>query len=109
LFKCFLTGIELKEQEAFTLDLSAARKAIRELKSRAVAIEKLIINLGEIDKVQTPSGMQRRRRIVCSQIAEALSASFPGANIFISWQQWVIKSRFNRSNIKQGIINNESV
>lgn len=102
MFRCFLTGIELKQEEAYTLDIGAARIAIRELKNRAFAIEKLINELGQQDKVEVRnpnSGktiVQRRRRIVCNQIAEALSKSYPEGNIFISWSQWIAKIRKNK-------------
>ena len=42
MFTCFLTGIEIKENEAYLLDIGAARTVIRELKNKAFALEKLI-------------------------------------------------------------------
>ena len=93
------TRIELKPEEAYTLDIAAARIAIRELKSRAFALEKLIDELGQQDKVEVRNPntgkiiLQRRRRIVCSQIAAALFKSYPEGNIFMSWTKWIAKTR----------------
>jgi len=99
MFRCFLTGIEIKDDEAYTLDIGAARIAIRELKSRAFALEKLINELGQTDKVEVRNPntgktiLQRRRRLVCHQLSLALSKVYPEGNIFVSWSKWIAKTR----------------
>ncbi|MCL5031199.1 MAG: hypothetical protein M1480_19520 [Bacteroidetes bacterium] len=84
MIKCFYTGIQLKEDEAYVLDIGEARRIFRELKDRTNAIEKLIKELGEVDEVEINSRTgkkirQRRRRLICKQIASAFIDTYRDA------------------------------
>ncbi len=98
MFKCYLTGIELKEEEAFVLDIGAARRAIKKLKDKTFALERLIQELGQIDKVEIrnrkgKSIRQNRRRLISHNLAEAYSKTYPEDNIFVRWRDWITKMR----------------
>lgn len=102
--KCFYTGIELNGNDAYLLDLAQARLIIRDLKNRLSAVEKLIGDLGVIDKVEVfiqqkgKKITQHRKRLICKELAAAFLASYEGKNIFITWTEWI--KRINRSNEK---------
>jgi len=115
MFRCFLTGIEIKEDDAYMLDIGAARISIRELKSRAFALEKLINDLGQTDKVEAKNPttgkviVKKRRRLVCHQLSLALSKVYPEGNIFISWAKWIAKTRKQKNCGKQSSRNKDIV
>lgn len=105
MIKCFYTGIKLNDDEAYVLDLVQAREALRELRNKAFAIEKIIKELGKIDEVEvfiSKKGrklIQRRRRLVSKQLALAFSDSSGGKNIFVCWSEWIsMTSKKNKSN-----------
>lgn len=73
--KCFYTGIELKRDEAYLLDIGEARRILQELRNKAESVENLIKEMGEIDVVEITSRegkkiKQRRKWLVCKQLAE---------------------------------------
>jgi len=86
--KCFITGVEIPIQEAYVLDITEARRAIRDLSNRIKAIEKLVVNLGERDIVPVVSsdgGSPSSRaefRLVSGTVAKAMSEACPGKEIF---------------------------
>jgi hypothetical protein len=43
--KCFLTGIEIPMENAYLLDCGAAQRALRNLKLRVAAVERIITQL----------------------------------------------------------------
>ncbi len=97
MIKCFYTGIQLKDSEAYVLDIGEARRLLRELKDTANAVEKLIKELGEVDEVEINSRTgkkikQRRRRLICMQIASAFIDSYKGKNIFVKWSEWISRT-----------------
>ena len=98
MLKCFYTGIQLKEDEAYMLDIGEARRILRELKDRINAVEKLMKELGEVDEVEINSAAgkkikQRRKRLICKQIALGFIDSYKGKNIFIKWSEWISRTR----------------
>lgn len=102
MFKCYLTGIELQQDEAYTLDLGAARKAIKKLKDKVFALERLAEELGHIDKVEIRNKkgkriIQRRRRLVSCHLAEAFSKDYSEEKLFIKWHEWIAKMKSNDS------------
>ena len=86
--KCFITGVEIPIHEAYVLDVTEARRAIRDLSNRIKAIEKLVVNLGERDIVSVESidgGSASSRwefRLVSGTVAKAMSEACPGKEIF---------------------------
>ena len=47
--KCFLTGIEVPLESAFVLDRGATKRALRNLRERLAALERLLSQLGQKD------------------------------------------------------------
>jgi hypothetical protein len=50
--KCFFTGIEIQLDDAFLLDRGNAQRAVRYLKQRLTALERLVQQLSPADEVQ---------------------------------------------------------
>jgi hypothetical protein len=91
--KCYLTGVEIPVESAYVLDRGAAQRALRSLKQRVAAVERLIAQLGPKDEVEAygPNGPRKRkgqRRLVCPTVAAALAASYPEARVFVSWPEF---------------------
>lgn len=98
MIKCYLTGIELKEETAYVLDVALVKRIMRELKNRYDGMEKVINELGVCDNVEivTQNGKkikQRRRRLLCKQLAEAYSQTYSGGNIFVAWKDWLARTK----------------
>jgi hypothetical protein len=115
MFKCYLTGIELNEETAFVLDIAKAKRIIRDLKNKQDALEKMITELGHLERVEIFDSKgkrikQRRMRLICKQIAEAYGETYSEKNIFISWKAWVERTRKNKNLFpKKKISQNELV
>lgn len=92
--KCFLTGVEVSFEDAFLLDSSAARHLLKDLKERIASLERMIEQLGAVDKVElpNPSSGQKRvrkdRRLVSQSVAEVLQSGFPEKCLFLTWRSW---------------------
>lgn len=89
--KCFFTGVEQTTGEMFILDIAAARKAIRDLKSQIASVEHIIRQLHGRDaaevynpKTKKPSTLMFYR-LIAPTIAQALSKAYPEARLFIPW------------------------
>jgi hypothetical protein len=92
--KCFFTGIESPAQEMFVLDAAAARRAVRDLRQRLAAVERLLLQLNAKDdaevydfKTHKPITI-KEYRLVSATVAEALSASYPWTKLFMTWNEW---------------------
>jgi len=102
MFKCYMTGIELQQDEAYTLDVGAARKAIKKLKDKVFALERLVEELGHIDKVEIRDKkgkkiIQHRRRLISRHLAEAFSKDYSEEKLFIKWPEWKARMKSNDS------------
>lgn len=92
--KCFLTGIEMRYEDARVLDLGAAMRALRDTKLKAEALEHLIEKLGRPDEVEIydrrTQQVQKieRHRLICPTAASALSSSWPELPLIIRWQDY---------------------
>ncbi|MGD0496829.1 MAG: hypothetical protein ABSC23_00170 [Bryobacteraceae bacterium] len=106
--KCFFTGIEVDLENAYLLDRGAAKRALRSLKLRVAAVERLISQLNPKDNVEVfdrKSGgakVRPQRRLVCRTVADALSASYPESPLFLAWREFTARrppvfSEFQRS------------
>jgi len=90
--RCFLTGIEIELQESWLLDRGAGKKAIRRLRERLAAVERLVSQLSALDEVSVfdrrsrSDKVRQERRLICSGVAAALSASHPEFPLLISWK-----------------------
>jgi len=89
--KCFLTGIEIPMENAYLLDCGAAQRALRNLKLRVAAVERIVAQLGPKDKTETydykskSTKVRPERRLVCQTVAAALSESYPESPLFVAW------------------------
>jgi hypothetical protein len=50
--KCFLTGIEIPMENAYLLDCGAAQRALRNLKLRVAAVERIMTQLSPKDQTE---------------------------------------------------------
>lgn len=104
MFKCYLTGIELKESNAYVVDIAKAKKTLQVLKNKYDGIEKLLTELGRYEKIEIFDIQKnkkvkiRRRRIICKQLAEAYAATYSTEKIFIPWCGWL--KRISKNNKK---------
>ncbi len=91
--KCFVTGVVMPLNESYVLNIGAAYRALRDLKQRMNALERLLQQFGARDKVEhyNPRTKQCRirleHRLVSSSMARALSTAYPEGKLFITWSQ----------------------
>lgn len=99
--KCFFTGIDVPITQAYVLDLAAAYRALRSLRQRVSALERLIQQLGPRDDCEIfdsktlEISIRKDRRVISPAVAKVLETTHPDACLFISWQTW--KGRSSRS------------
>jgi hypothetical protein len=95
--KCYFTGVEVPTEEMFILDVTTARKAVRELRRKAAAIELIMGQLNAKDdaEVYNPTTRITRTlrwyRLVSPTIAQALSAACPGGGLFMPWNAFKVR------------------
>ena len=95
--KCFFTGIEIQMEDAYLLDRGAAKRALRDLKLRVVAVERLVSQLSAKDEVEAydhksqSTKVRSQRRLVCATVAGALSASYPESPLFVAWPKFAAR------------------
>lgn len=93
--KCFLTGIEVALENAYVLDRGATRRALRNLRERLAALERLLSQLGPKDSVERFDPRSKttkarvENRLVCPSVAAALAASYPESPLFITWKEFM--------------------
>jgi hypothetical protein len=97
MMKCHLTGIFLQGKDAYVLDIANVKRAIQELKNKTFLFEKLMNELGCSDKVEIKDAqkggrkVQRRRRLICDNLAIAYNKMYYGHEIFIPWNEFLDK------------------
>jgi len=95
--KCFFTGIEIQMEDAYLLDRGAAKRALRNLRLRLAAVERLVSQLGPKDEVEAydhrsnSTKVRSERRLVCATVAGALSASYPECPLFVAWPKFAAR------------------
>jgi hypothetical protein len=105
--RCFITGVELKLEESYVLDITVAHRALRELRQQAASLERIIQQLGQrddteiFDRKKGEPAIRKDRRLVSPSVAEALSAAYPQKKLFIQWTEWRSR-RSNVSNVLAG-------
>lgn len=102
MFKCYITGIELNNETAFVLNVAQAKLIMRALKDRYDGMGKMINELGVCDNVEiiAKNGKrikQRRRRLICKQLAAAYCDTYSEKNIFVSWKEWLARKNNNNN------------
>lgn len=104
--KCFMTGMEIQLEEAFILDRGEAYRALKELRGRLKALERLVAELGEVEKVELPDKRTGRTftridsRMVCVSVAQALSTIWSEKKLFIRWSEWKAQRNETIQNLK---------
>jgi hypothetical protein len=94
-----MTGTEIQLEDAYILDRSEAYRALRELRGKLKALERLIADLGELERVEMPdrrtgrSFIRTDSRMVCLRVAEALSSLCLERKLFIRWSEWKAKRK----------------
>lgn len=97
--RCYLTGVEIKLDDAFVLDLTTVHRTLRELREKTATLERLIVQLGGTEVVPIPNrdgtGMYLRkdRRVVSEPVALALGAVCPDRELFLPWRVWRSRGR----------------
>jgi hypothetical protein len=97
--RCYLTGVEIKLDDAFVLDLTIAYRTVRELKEKVATLERLIAQLGRSDEVPIPdrggtgTHLRKDRRVVSGPVAVALGAVCPDRELFLPWAVWHARGR----------------
>lgn len=89
-----MTGMEIQLEDAFILDRREAHQALRDLRGKLKALEHLVAELGQYERVEMPDQRNGKTftrldsRLVCQDIAQALSAIWPEKKLFVSWPEW---------------------
>ena len=113
--RCFITGIEVSLEDAYVLDLGAASRALRNLEQRVAAIARISEQLSPKDKSEVFSyklnaaKVRQERRLVCRTVANALSATYPEAPLFVAWPELTRRGLRQRRKGPVGIGNRSSV
>jgi hypothetical protein len=111
--KCFMTGLEIRLEEALILDRREAYRALKELRGKINALERLISELGQVERVELPdkrTGKTFTRidsRLVCINVAQALSVIWPEKRLFIRWTEWKAQREETKQNLKHSAQNDE--
>ncbi len=111
--KCFITGIEVNVTDAYVLDNATAYQALKDLRQRATALDRLIQQLGPLQDTEVYDPRNRKslirkdRRLVCRTVADALSSSYPEKNLFIMFTDYRSK-KFTQLDIRHAGISGES-
>lgn len=92
-----MTGIDIQLEDAYVLDRREANAVLRDLREKVKTLERLIVELGQFERVVLPHGRDGRpftrldSRLICFDIAKALSAVCPDKTLFIPWTEWKIR------------------
>ena len=102
MFKCYITGIELNADTAYVLNVARMKQIMRELKNKSDGMQKMINELGVCDNVEivAKNGKrinQRRRRLICKQLADAYCDTYSEKNILVSWKDWLARKNNNHN------------
>jgi hypothetical protein len=84
--KCHLTGVELQWDQAYVLNVGAARRAARDLRRRLLELEELLDGLAPRDRVELVSPRGRNvvwhHRVVSEECAVRLRLRWPTIPLF---------------------------
>lgn len=92
--RCFLTGVQIKLDDAYLLDVGAARRLLRELSDQMETLQRLLAQLAPRDEVtcvdhrRGGTFVRRDRRLVSSTVASALATLSPDRTLFLTWPEW---------------------
>jgi len=92
--KCHITGVWLRPEEAYVLNISEAHAIAHDLRNKLREIESLLEQLGkydEVDRVGRKKDEVFKRmdcRLVTPSMAEVLGRTFQDRPLFIPWVEW---------------------
>jgi hypothetical protein len=86
--RCYLTGIEFPIEDGYVLDKSTVHREVRTLKAKTQNLARLLDLLGPTDRTSLRQKTVLRRRLVCRDVAQALSAGLGGQSVFLSWRDF---------------------
>lgn len=105
--RCFVTGVEIKADKAYALDVSEAHRAMSQLKGELKALETLIGQLGSFDRQE----FKDRRtgvlstyfccRLLSPSVAQAFAQVCPERKLFIPYPEWKELRKQRRKWIQQ--------
>ena len=97
--RCHITGVWLRPEDAYVLDITEAHAALRNLKHQVHEIESLLEQLGQYDEVEKVGRKEGKTftcvecRLVSPSMADVLAQTCPERNLFIPWAEWRKTSR----------------
>lgn len=97
--RCWITNVEIAMDEAFVLDASEARRAIRDMEMTIRKITNLLEQYCVTDDVEffdKKVGEKRKfkqHRLVCEAAAEMLGQVAPHHRLFVPWNQFVLNRK----------------
>lgn len=89
MFRCFLTGVEVRPDSAYVLNRTVVYRLLRSLKERTETLERLLQQLGPHDEtiVKQAAGQppvtKKHRRLVSKAVAEVLRTGFQEQELFL--------------------------
>lgn len=113
--RCYLTGVEMSLEDAYVLHRRAVHHHLAALKDRTASLQRLVAQLSPLD-VEEPfmpgkassadRPTQRRHRLVCKAVAEALGPAYPDIQVFLNWPAYRATVRATRT--QQAPLNSHS-
>lgn len=92
--KCHITGVWLRPEDAYVLNISEAHAIAHDLRTKLREVESLLEQLGKYDEVELVGRKKDKSfkrmdcRLVTSSMAEVLGRVFPERPLFIPWVEW---------------------
>jgi hypothetical protein len=93
---CFITGVQCQIDEAFVLNRRASHELLEMLKGRVDSLRRVIDQLSPLDEIEPHPGARRlprtgradkKHRLVCKTVADAIGPGFPEIKLFFDWPQ----------------------
>ncbi len=96
--QCYLTGVHRPIHQMYKLERGRARQLAAEYRRRAAQVERLLEQLGPVDREVTidAEGIRSRKRVhrlVCSDIARTLSKDLETDRLFVHFVDWLKQRR----------------
>lgn len=102
--RCHLTGIEFELRDGYVLNRREAHQLLDRLRERVASLDRLIAQLGPVDSTPDPQARvpvprsqrsDKRHRLVCKAVADALSCGYTEIALFMSWSAYCAQAQPN--------------